>query len=171
MVNKKSPPPSARSSKVSAVPPAPAQTMPKTPAAIEQADGSPKSTKTIAPSGKVPPSVPPASWVRTYDIPDYRLERPEFRIFMTGEGSNVEYRVEGDLSAAPPPIRESKYLSREQCIAIYRWMLLNRRMEVGAGESLQAGQGGWAACTSGWGRRAAPAPRPMRSGRTTGSGR
>ena len=49
---------------------------------------------------------------------------------MSGEGSNLEYRVEGDLSAPPPPIRESKYLSREQCIAIYRWMLLNRRMEV-----------------------------------------
>ena len=38
--------------------------------------------------------------------------------------------MEGDLSAAPPPIRDSKYLTREQCIAIYRWMLLNRRMEV-----------------------------------------
>ncbi len=103
--------------------------MPKTPAAIEQADGSPKSTKTIAPSGKVPPSVPPASWVRTYEIPDYRLECPDFRVYMSGEGTNVEYRIEGDLSAAAPPIRESKYLSPEQTIAIYRWMLLNRRME------------------------------------------
>ena len=36
----------------------------------------------------------------------------------------------GDLSAPAPPIRESKYLSREQCIEIYRWMLLNRRMET-----------------------------------------
>ena len=70
------------------------------------------------------------SSVRTYSIPDYRLEKPDFRIFMSGEGSNVEYRVEGDLSAPAPPIRESKYLSREQSIAIYRWMLLNRRMEV-----------------------------------------
>ena len=68
--------------------------------------------------------------MRTYSIPDYRLEKPEFRIFMSGEGSNVEYRIEGDLSAAAPPIRESKYLSREQSIEIYRWMLLNRRMEV-----------------------------------------
>ena len=49
---------------------------------------------------------------------------------MSGESANLEYRIEGDLSAPPPPIRESKYLSREQCIAIYRWMLLNRRMEV-----------------------------------------
>ena len=68
--------------------------------------------------------------LRTYEIPDYRLERPEFRIYMSGEGANCEYRIEGDLSAAAPPIRESKYLSREQAIAIYRWMLLNRRMET-----------------------------------------
>jgi TPP-dependent pyruvate/acetoin dehydrogenase alpha subunit len=68
--------------------------------------------------------------LRTYSIPDYRLERPDFRVYQSGEGSNVEYKVEGDLSAAPPPIRDSKYLTREQCIAIYRWMLLNRRMEA-----------------------------------------
>ena len=71
-----------------------------------------------------------SSSLRCYNIPDYRLEHPEFRIFMSGEGSSMEYHVEGDLSAAAPPIRESKYLSREQCIEIYRWMLLNRRMEV-----------------------------------------
>ena len=68
--------------------------------------------------------------LRTYSIPDYRLERPEFRVYQSGEGSNVEYKIEGDLSAAAPPIRDSKYLSREQCLAIYRWMLLNRRMET-----------------------------------------
>ena len=68
--------------------------------------------------------------LRTYSIPDYRLERPEFRVYQSGEGSNLEYKIEGDLSAAAPPIRESKYLSREQCLALYRWMLLNRRMEI-----------------------------------------
>ena len=68
--------------------------------------------------------------VRTYNIPDYRLEHPNFRVYQSGDGSNVEYKVEGDLSAPPPPIRDSKYLSREQSIAIYRWMLLNRRMEA-----------------------------------------
>jgi pyruvate dehydrogenase E1 component alpha subunit/2-oxoisovalerate dehydrogenase E1 component alpha subunit len=51
-------------------------------------------------------------------------------VYQSGEGSSVEYKIEGDLSAAAPPIRESKYLKREQCIAIYRWMLLNRRMET-----------------------------------------
>ena len=29
-----------------------------------------------------------------------------------------------------PPIRESKYLNKAQCIEIYRWMLLNRKMET-----------------------------------------
>ena len=67
--------------------------------------------------------------VRTYNIPDYRLEHPNFRVYQSGDGSNVEYKVEGDLSTPPPPIRDSKYLLREQSIAIYRWMLLNRRME------------------------------------------
>ena len=70
------------------------------------------------------------SSVRTYDIPDFRLERPEFRVYQSGEGSNVEYKIDGDLSAPAPPIRESKYLSRQQCLDLYRWMLLNRRMET-----------------------------------------
>jgi TPP-dependent pyruvate/acetoin dehydrogenase alpha subunit len=72
----------------------------------------------------------PTSSLRTYSIPDYRLERPEFRVYQSGEGSTIEYKIEGDLSAAAPAIRESKYLSREHCLAIYRWMLLNRRMET-----------------------------------------
>ena len=41
----------------------------------------------------------------------------------------MQYRVEGDLTAPAPPIRESKYLQREQYVELYRWMLLNRRME------------------------------------------
>jgi TPP-dependent pyruvate/acetoin dehydrogenase alpha subunit len=86
--------------------------------------------------GRIPPKsemklpVAPPSSVRTYEIPDYRLERPAFRVYQCGEGSSVEYRIEGDLSAPAPPIRDSKYLSRERCIEIYRWMLLNRRMEA-----------------------------------------
>ena len=73
---------------------------------------------------------PAVTSIRTYDIPDYRLERPEFRVYQSGEGSSIEYKIEGDLSAAAPPIRDSKYLSRQQCLEIYRWMLLNRRMET-----------------------------------------
>ncbi|PYV94247.1 MAG: hypothetical protein DMG90_00130, partial [Acidobacteria bacterium] len=40
------------------------------------------------------------------------------------------YEVEGDLNTPVPPIRDSNYLSKQQCIEIYRYMLLNRRMET-----------------------------------------
>ena len=33
------------------------------------------------------------------------------------------------MSAPAPPIRDSKYLSKQQAIEIYRWMVLNRKME------------------------------------------
>ncbi len=89
-----------------------------------------KPAKRVA-ATKVPqPPVTNVTSRRSYDIPDYRLERPKFRVYQSGEGSSVEYKIEGDLSAKAPPIRESKYLSREQWLAIYRWMLLNRRMET-----------------------------------------
>ena len=131
MANKKSTPPSARSKNPSKVPLASPKGTPKTPPAIEQADGSPKPTKTAVTTSDGSSSAQTrSSSLRNYEIPDYRLERPEFRVYLSGEGSNCEYRIEGDLSAPPPPIRESKYLSREQAIAIYRWMLLNRRMEA-----------------------------------------
>jgi TPP-dependent pyruvate/acetoin dehydrogenase alpha subunit len=69
--------------------------------------------------------------LRTYTIPDYRLEKPNFEVRLVRRGDEVRYEVEsGDLAAPVPPIRESKYLGREQCIEIYRWMLLNRRMET-----------------------------------------
>jgi pyruvate dehydrogenase E1 component alpha subunit/2-oxoisovalerate dehydrogenase E1 component alpha subunit len=69
--------------------------------------------------------------LRSYTIRDYRLEKPSFTLRQVRSGDAVRYEVEsGDLSTPAPPIRESKYLSREQCIEIYRWMLLNRRMET-----------------------------------------
>src|ERR1700688_4839344 len=70
---------------------------------------------------------------RSYTIRDYRLEKPHFTVRQVrkGKGDDVHYEVESsDLSKPVPPIRDSKYLSREQCIEIYRWMLLNRRMEI-----------------------------------------
>ena len=66
---------------------------------------------------------------RTYTIPDYRLEKPSFTIRQIREGDEICYEVEGDLNTSVPPIRESKYLSKQQHIEIYRWMLLNRKME------------------------------------------
>src|SRR6202522_4547718 len=67
---------------------------------------------------------------RSYTIPDYRLEKPSFSVHQVREGDDVRYEVEGDLSAPVPPIRESKYLNKQQAIEIYRYMLLNRRMEI-----------------------------------------
>jgi TPP-dependent pyruvate/acetoin dehydrogenase alpha subunit len=68
---------------------------------------------------------------RTYPILDYRLEKPSFTLRQVRVGDAVRYEVSGgDLSAPAPPIREPKHLSPKQVIEIYRWMLLNRRMET-----------------------------------------
>jgi TPP-dependent pyruvate/acetoin dehydrogenase alpha subunit len=67
---------------------------------------------------------------RTYTIPDYRLEKPSFTVRQVRKAGKVVYEITGDLSPAAPPIRESKYLSKKQSIEIYRWMLLNRKMEI-----------------------------------------
>jgi TPP-dependent pyruvate/acetoin dehydrogenase alpha subunit len=69
--------------------------------------------------------------LRTYSIPDYRLEHPDFTVQQSTEkDGHVRYKVTGDLDAAVPPIRESKYLDKQQAIEIYRYMLLNRKMET-----------------------------------------
>jgi TPP-dependent pyruvate/acetoin dehydrogenase alpha subunit len=79
--------------------------------------------------------------LRSYTIRDYRLEKPSFTLRQVRAGDELRYEVEsGDLSAPAPPIRESKYLSREQCIEIYRWMLLNRRMETALENLYKQGQ-------------------------------
>ncbi|HZZ15722.1 MAG TPA: thiamine pyrophosphate-dependent enzyme, partial [Candidatus Sulfotelmatobacter sp.] len=68
---------------------------------------------------------------RSYPVRDFRLEKPIFKVRQVRESGEVHYEVESkDLNAPVPPIRESQYLSRQQCIEIYRWMLLNRRMET-----------------------------------------
>ncbi len=72
----------------------------------------------------------PASSQRTYTILDYRLEKPRFALRQVRDGDAVRYQVSGTLNAPVPPIRESKYLSKQQAIDIYRWMLLNRKMEA-----------------------------------------
>src|SRR5881396_3437839 len=66
---------------------------------------------------------------RTYTIPDYRLEKPNFTIRQIRKGDEICYEVEGNLNTSVPPIRESQYLTKQQSIEIYRWMLLNRKME------------------------------------------
>jgi TPP-dependent pyruvate/acetoin dehydrogenase alpha subunit len=79
--------------------------------------------------------------VRTYTIRDYRLEKPSFTLRQVRVGAGVRYELEsGDLSRPAPPIRESKYLSKEKVIEIYRWMLLNRRMETALENLYKQGQ-------------------------------
>jgi TPP-dependent pyruvate/acetoin dehydrogenase alpha subunit len=77
-----------------------------------------------------PDSKQPASSQRTYTIVDHRMEKPSFSIRQVRRGDEMVYEVVGDLSAPVPPIRDSKYLDKKQCIEIYRWMLLNRKMET-----------------------------------------
>jgi len=64
-----------------------------------------------------------------YGIPDYRLEVLDCRTVEQWVDGQFCYNVEGDLSADPPPLRESKYLNKQLSIDIYRYMLLNRKME------------------------------------------
>ena len=66
---------------------------------------------------------------RTYSLPDFRLEKPDFTVRQIRKGETCCYEISGDLSAPAPPIRDSKYLSKQQCIELYRWMVLNRNME------------------------------------------
>ena len=77
----------------------------------------------------------PKQHLRTYSIPDLRLEHPDFTVHQAVEKDkdgteHVHYEVTGKLDAAVPPIRDSKYLTKPQAIEIYRYMLLNRKMEV-----------------------------------------
>ena len=96
-----------------------------------------KKTKSTAPakprsSTNHRPGSPPkrSSNERHYTIPDFRLEKPRFTLRQVRDGDAVRYEVSGDLRMPAPPIRDSKYLSKKQCVEIYRWMLLNRRMEA-----------------------------------------
>src|SRR5246500_2707737 len=76
------------------------------------------------------PAAPAVSSQRTYTILDYRLERPHIELRQVRDGETMRYEVRGRLNGAVPPIRDSKYLNPQQCIEIYRWMLLNRKMEA-----------------------------------------
>lgn len=93
-----------------------------------------RKAKTVKASGMAPKNGARRTTVvlpqqRTYEIPDYRLEKPDFSVRQVRNGDECRYEVSGDLSAPAPPIRDSKYLNKQQCITIYRWMVLNRKME------------------------------------------
>lgn len=103
---------------------APPETSPSPKA--QSANGS-KSSATAPPAGAKdipPPGKNPSG------IPDWRLEQPAFRIESDWVNGEYRYKVVGDTRAAVPPMRPSKYLSKEQSIEIYRYMIVNRKMET-----------------------------------------
>jgi TPP-dependent pyruvate/acetoin dehydrogenase alpha subunit len=73
-------------------------------------------------------SLPPVKY-NSHGIPDFRLEDPPFHIEEEWKEGQLHYKVVGDTSALPPPMRPSKYLTREQSLEIYRYMIINRRLE------------------------------------------
>src|SRR5215475_4683425 len=72
-----------------------------------------------------------APGIRTnpHGIPDWRLEQPDFQVLEVSKNGQVHYEIRGNLNTPVPPIRESRYLSKEQSVELYRYMLLNRKME------------------------------------------
>ena len=99
------------------------------------ADAPVRRTRDNSTKSRTDEGVRPSTHLRTYSIPDTRLEHPDLtvsqRIEKDKDGvEHVRYEVTGNLDAPVPPIRDSKYLSKQQCIEIYRYMLLNRKMEV-----------------------------------------
>ncbi len=87
-----------------------------------------KKTSSKPLSNKLPKAAPNLHQ-RTFTIPDFRLEKPNFSMHQALGDEGVSYGLSGDVNAPVPPIRGSKYLSKQQCLEIYRYMLLNRRME------------------------------------------
>jgi pyruvate dehydrogenase E1 component alpha subunit/2-oxoisovalerate dehydrogenase E1 component alpha subunit len=87
---------------------------------------SPKST--VSSNGR-PSNQASGIRLNEFGIPDWRLERPEFDIVEVNRSGEVHYEVRGKLDTPVPPIRESQHLHQERCVELYRWMLLNRRME------------------------------------------
>ena len=65
-------------------------------------------------------------------IQDWRLEKPQFKVVEVTDpkSGEVHYETRGNLNTPVPPIRDSKYLTKDEHLEIYRYMLLNRRMEV-----------------------------------------
>jgi pyruvate dehydrogenase E1 component alpha subunit/2-oxoisovalerate dehydrogenase E1 component alpha subunit len=57
------------------------------------------------------------------------MEKPDFTVRQKRRGEVCGYDVSGNLNTPVPPIRESQSLSRKQAVEIYRWMVLNRKME------------------------------------------
>src|SRR5215472_18606820 len=70
--------------------------------------------------------------VNQFGIPDWRMDKdmPDFQVTEISDGPEVHYEIRGKLDTPVPPLRESKYMNKEQHLQLYRWMVLNRRMEI-----------------------------------------
>ncbi len=66
----------------------------------------------------------------SHGIPDWRLEQLPFHIESEWADGEYRYKVTGDTNTPVPPLRPSKYLSKEQSIEMFRYMIVNRRMEA-----------------------------------------
>src|SRR5690242_15204715 len=84
------------------------------------ANGKPKESKES--NGKNSPQLPPPA-KNPHGIPDYRLEQLPFHIEGEWKDGHYHYIVVGDTSAPAPPLRPSKYLTKEQSVDIYRLMI------------------------------------------------
>ncbi len=60
---------------------------------------------------------------------DLRQERLRFELEEIWNEGKLAYRWSGAITP-PPPLVEPRGLSREQCLEIFRWMLLNRSLEL-----------------------------------------
>lgn len=65
-----------------------------------------------------------------HGIPDWRAEQLPFHIENEWVGGEYRYKVVGETDTPVPPMRPSKYLSKEQTLEIFRYMIVNRRMEA-----------------------------------------
>ncbi len=88
----------------------------------------PASASAPASSNKMPNQPPIGK--NPFGIPDMRLEQPAFHIESNWVDGEYRYKVVGDTKAPVPPMRPSKYLSKEQSIEVFRYMIVNRRMEA-----------------------------------------
>jgi TPP-dependent pyruvate/acetoin dehydrogenase alpha subunit len=94
-------------------------------------NGHPSSANFVPNSGSKSspnPELPPIG-ANPHGIPDWRAEQLPYHVESEWGDGEYRYKVVGDTSVEPPPLRDSKYLTPEQSIEIYRYMLINRRME------------------------------------------
>lgn len=106
-----------------------AQTSPSKPApnASGQKNGAGQGTVPASGGKKFTPVAPQRK--NPHGIPDYRLEVPDFKTVEEWVDGKLRYNVTGHFDAPAPDLCESKYLTKDQSIEMYRYMLLNRKME------------------------------------------